>query len=55
MGRLIDAVLSLPSFLITLAFTFLYGTAGGAVNALIARITGDADGPLNFLGTPLGG
>ena len=52
-GRLIDAVLSLPSFLITLAFTFLYGTAG-AVNALIARITGDADGPLNFLGTPLG-
>ena len=25
-GRLIDTVLALPSFLITLAFTFLYGT-----------------------------
>ena len=46
-------VLALPSFLITLAFTFLYGTAG-AVNALIVRITGDASGPLNFLNTPFG-
>jgi 2-aminoethylphosphonate transport system permease protein len=27
-GRLIDSVLALPSFLITLAFTFLYGSAG---------------------------
>lgn len=52
-GRLIDTVLSLPSFLITLAFTFLYGTAG-AVNALIARITGADHGPLNFLATPWG-
>lgn len=52
-GRLIDTVLTLPSFLITLAFTFLYGTAG-AVNALIARITG-RDGPaLDFLTTPTG-
>ena len=52
-GRLIDTVLALPSFLITLAFTFLYGTAG-AVNALIVRITGDANGPLNILNTPFG-
>ncbi|MCD2104208.1 2-aminoethylphosphonate ABC transporter permease subunit [Rhodococcus erythropolis] len=52
-GRLIDTVLALPSFLITLAFTFLYGTAG-AVNAFIIRITGDASGPLNFLNTPFG-
>jgi len=52
-GRLIDTILSLPSFLVTLAFTFLYGTAG-AVNALIARITGAEQGPLNFLNTPLG-
>ncbi len=37
----------------TLAFTFLYGTAG-AVNALITRITGAEQGPLNFLNTPLG-
>lgn len=29
-GRLIDSVLALPSFLITLAFTFLYGRAGVA-------------------------
>jgi len=51
-GRLIDTILALPSFLITLAFTFLYGTAG-AVNALISAITG---GPplLNFLYTPAG-
>ncbi|MFF0545200.1 2-aminoethylphosphonate ABC transporter permease subunit [Nocardia thailandica] len=52
-GRLIDTVLTLPSFLITLAFTFLYGTAG-AVNALIARITGNPTPALDFLTTPLG-
>ncbi|MFI5779953.1 2-aminoethylphosphonate ABC transporter permease subunit [Nocardia sp. NPDC051570] len=52
-GRLIDTVLTLPSFLITLAFTFLYGTAG-AVNALIARIGGNHSPTLNFLNTPAG-
>ncbi|MFF3225593.1 2-aminoethylphosphonate ABC transporter permease subunit [Nocardia suismassiliense] len=52
-GRLIDTVLTLPSFLITLAFTFLYGTAG-AVNALITSITGNNEPALNFLSTPLG-
>ena len=51
-GRLIDTILSLPSFLITLAFTFLYGTAG-AVNALLAGSPADS-APLNFLNTPLG-
>ncbi|MHA3024476.1 2-aminoethylphosphonate ABC transporter permease subunit [Mycobacterium sp. BMJ-28] len=45
-GRLIDTVLSLPSFLITLAFTFLYGTAG-VVNAALGT-------SLNFLYTPAG-
>lgn len=50
-ARLIDTVLALPSFLITLAFTFLYGTAG-AVNALIGGVTGTR--PLNFLATPWG-
>ena len=45
-GRLIDTVLSLPSFLITLAFTFLYGTAG-AVNAAILGLTGGHEpGPI---------
>ncbi|MCM6773993.1 2-aminoethylphosphonate ABC transporter permease subunit [Nocardia sp. CDC159] len=52
-GRLIDTVLTLPSFLITLAFTFLYGTAG-AVQALLARITGTDSPTVNFLTTPTG-
>ncbi len=52
-GRLIDTVLAWPSFLITLAFTFLYGTAG-AVNALITGLTGSASPALNFLYTPAG-
>ncbi|WP_099021463.1 2-aminoethylphosphonate ABC transporter permease subunit [Mycolicibacterium palauense] len=52
-GRVIDTVLALPSFLITLAFTFLYGTAG-AVNALISGITGSSSPLLNFLYTPWG-
>lgn len=52
-GRLIDSVLTLPSFLVTLAFTFLYGTAG-AVNALINRITGGTQPVLDFLSTPWG-
>ncbi|WP_067676353.1 2-aminoethylphosphonate ABC transporter permease subunit [Nocardia miyunensis] len=52
-GRLIDTVLTLPSFLITLAFTFLYGTAG-ALDALIAQLTGNHSPALNFLSTPTG-
>ncbi|GAB2636217.1 2-aminoethylphosphonate ABC transporter permease subunit [Nocardia goodfellowii] len=52
-GRLVDTVLTLPSFLVTLAFTFLYGTAG-AVNALITQLTGRQAPLLNFLTTPWG-
>ncbi|MGW4245472.1 2-aminoethylphosphonate ABC transporter permease subunit [Nocardia sp. NPDC004722] len=52
-GRLIDSVLTLPSFLVTLAFTFLYGTAG-AVNALINQITGGTKPVIDFLSTPWG-
>jgi 2-aminoethylphosphonate transport system permease protein len=52
-GRLIDTVLALPSFLITLAFTFLYGTAG-AVNAAIAGLVGNEAPALDFLNTPVG-
>ena len=52
-GRLIDTVLALPSFLVTLAFTFLYGTAG-AVNAAIAGVTGDRTPVVDFLYTPAG-
>ncbi|MGC5246462.1 2-aminoethylphosphonate ABC transporter permease subunit [Gordonia sp. DT219] len=50
-ARTIDTVLALPSFLITLAFTFLYGSAG-AVNAAISQLGGGR--PLNFLNTPWG-
>jgi 2-aminoethylphosphonate transport system permease protein len=52
-GRLIDTVLALPSFLITLAFTFLYGSAG-AVNAAIASVTGATSPTLSLLYTPAG-
>lgn len=52
-GRLIDTVLALPSFLVTLAFTFLYGTAG-AVNAAISGVTGDHAPVIDFLYTPAG-
>ncbi len=52
-GRLIDTVLTLPSFLITLAFTFLYGTAG-AVNAVLSNLTGASSPTLDFLYTPAG-
>jgi 2-aminoethylphosphonate transport system permease protein len=52
-GRLIDTVLALPSFLITLAFTFLYGSAG-AVNAAVASLIGASSPTLNFLYTPAG-
>ncbi|MCV7151886.1 2-aminoethylphosphonate ABC transporter permease subunit [Mycolicibacterium pyrenivorans] len=52
-GRLIDTVLALPSFLITLAFTFLYGSAG-AVNAAISAVTGSSSPLLDFLYTPAG-
>ncbi|WP_051341233.1 2-aminoethylphosphonate ABC transporter permease subunit [Pseudonocardia spinosispora] len=38
-GRLIDSVLALPSFLITLAFTFLYGSAG-VLSSVVAGLGG---------------
>ncbi|GAY13304.1 2-aminoethylphosphonate ABC transporter permease [Mycobacterium sp. shizuoka-1] len=52
-GRLIDTILALPSFLITLAFTFLYGSAG-VLNAVITSVTGDTWPALNVLYTPAG-
>ena len=52
-GRLIDTVLALPSFLITLAFTFLYGSAG-AVNAAVSGLTGATSPVVDFLYTPAG-
>ncbi|MFI9046680.1 2-aminoethylphosphonate ABC transporter permease subunit [Streptomyces sp. NPDC053427] len=53
LARFIDIFLAFPSFLITLALLFLYGTSGVA-NGLWTDATGAASGPLNFLHTPWG-
>ncbi|WP_438487814.1 2-aminoethylphosphonate ABC transporter permease subunit [Streptomyces sp. S186] len=53
LARFVDLFLAFPSFLITLALLFLYGTAGIA-NGLWTDVTGAAHGPLDFLHTPWG-
>ncbi|MFE0047832.1 2-aminoethylphosphonate ABC transporter permease subunit [Streptomyces albireticuli] len=53
LSRFIDVFLSFPSFLITLALLFVYGTAGMA-NGLWTGATGAAEGPFDFLHTPWG-
>ncbi|MET9347798.1 2-aminoethylphosphonate ABC transporter permease subunit [Streptomyces termitum] len=52
-SRFIDVFLSFPSFLITLALLFVYGTVGMA-NGLWTGATGAAEGPFHFLTTPWG-
>ncbi|MEU8641330.1 2-aminoethylphosphonate ABC transporter permease subunit [Streptomyces sp. NPDC048674] len=52
-SRFIDVFLSFPSFLITLALLFVYGTVGMA-NGLWTGATGAAEGPFQFLTTPWG-
>ncbi|WTX57686.1 2-aminoethylphosphonate ABC transporter permease subunit [Streptomyces sp. NBC_00648] len=52
-ARFIDVFLSFPSFLITLALLFLYGTVGMA-NGLWTDVTGAHTGPFQFLTTPWG-
>nr|WP_241845031.1 2-aminoethylphosphonate ABC transporter permease subunit [Streptomyces silvensis] len=53
-ARFIDVFLSFPSFLITLALLFIYGTKGMA-NGLWTDATGaGGDGPFQFLTTPWG-
>ncbi|MCX5390900.1 2-aminoethylphosphonate ABC transporter permease subunit [Streptomyces sp. NBC_00094] len=52
-AKFIDVFLSFPSFLITLALLFLYGTVGMA-NGVWTDVTGDASGPFHFLTTPWG-
>ncbi|MFK0017863.1 2-aminoethylphosphonate ABC transporter permease subunit [Streptomyces sp. NPDC090798] len=52
-ARFIDVFLSFPSFLITLALLFIYGTVGMA-NGLWTDVTGAAEGPFQFLTTPWG-
>ncbi|MFE7575435.1 2-aminoethylphosphonate ABC transporter permease subunit [Streptomyces sp. NPDC057521] len=52
-ARFIDVFLSFPSFLITLALLFVYGNTGMA-NGVWSDVTGAAEGPFHFLGTPWG-
>lgn len=52
-ARFIDTYLSFPSFLITLALLFLYGTVGVA-NGVWTEVTGAETGPISFLATPWG-
>ncbi|MEU3063511.1 2-aminoethylphosphonate ABC transporter permease subunit [Streptomyces subrutilus] len=52
-AKFIDVFLSFPSFLVTLALLFVYGTVGMA-NGLWTDLTGAADGPFHFLATPWG-
>jgi len=52
-SRFIDVFLSFPSFLITLALLFVYGTKGMA-NGIWTDATGAAEGPFQFLSTPWG-
>ncbi|MEF3113241.1 2-aminoethylphosphonate ABC transporter permease subunit [Streptomyces chrestomyceticus] len=53
LSRFVDVFLAFPSFLITLALLFVYGTAGLA-NGLWTDATGAAAGPFAFLHTPWG-
>jgi len=52
-ARLIDTVLALPSFLITLAFTFLYGSAG-VLQAVLTGLAGPGATLPPILTSPLG-
>jgi len=49
-GRMIDTVIALPTFLVALAFTFIYGSAG-LLNGVAMRLTGAAAPPIDFLYT----
>ena len=52
-ARLIDTFIALPTFLITLAFTFLYGSAGMLNGALVEGF-GFPEPPIHFLYTAWG-
>ncbi|MFE7514377.1 2-aminoethylphosphonate ABC transporter permease subunit [Streptomyces sp. NPDC057540] len=52
-SKFVDVFLSFPSFLITLALLFLYGSVGMA-NGIWTDVTGDPEGPFRFLTTPWG-
>jgi 2-aminoethylphosphonate transport system permease protein len=52
-GRLIDTVIALPTFLVTLAFTFIYGSAGLLNESLMRLMHADLP-PIDFLYTQWG-
>lgn len=52
-GGLIDAFIALPTFLVVLAFTFLYGSAG-LLNAVSMRVLRQDLPPFDFLYSPWG-
>jgi 2-aminoethylphosphonate transport system permease protein len=47
-ARLIDTFIALPTFLVTLAFTFLYGSAG-MLNGALTQAFGLSEPPVHFL------
>jgi len=53
LSRLIDTFIALPTFLIALALTFIYGSAGIA-NISLMRLTGASQPPIDFLYTVAG-
>ena len=52
-ARLIDTFIALPTFLVTLAFTFLYGSAG-LLNGALTQGFGFSEPPVHFLYTAWG-
>jgi 2-aminoethylphosphonate transport system permease protein len=52
-ARLIDTFIALPTFLATLAFTFLYGSAG-MLNGALTQAFGLSEPPVHFLYTAWG-
>jgi 2-aminoethylphosphonate transport system permease protein len=52
-ARLIDTFIALPTFLVTLAFTFLYGSAG-MLNGALTQALGFSEPPVHFLYTAWG-
>jgi 2-aminoethylphosphonate transport system permease protein len=53
LSRLIDTMIALPTFLVALAFTFIYGSAG-VLNISLMNLFGLHSAPVDFLYSPWG-
>jgi len=53
LSRLIDTMIALPTFLVALAFTFIYGSAG-VFNVSLMELLGLQSPPVDFLYSPWG-